>query len=66
MSHHTPLHGVLICCEIQLAILGSLEGGFRSLEGVKVGGATAEGHILELEGGCSGFGTGVILWLQEE
>ena len=66
MSHHLPSHGVLICFELQLAIIVSLEGKCLSLEGVKVGGYTVEGHILELEGGCGGLGTCLLSQLQEE
>ena len=36
------------------------------MEGVKVGGATAEKHILELEGGCGVFGTYVLSQSEEE
>ena len=40
MSHHLSSRGAFMCCELQLSISGSLEGSCRSLEGVKVGGAT--------------------------
>ena len=66
VSQHLPLHGVLLGCELQLSISGSLEVSFRGLEGVKVDSATAEGHILEVEIDYGGLGTCVISHLQEE
>ena len=46
--HHLPSYGVLMCCELQLAISVSLGDSCHILEGFKVGGNTAEGHILKL------------------
>ena len=45
---------------------GIFEGDGRSLEYVKVGGATAEGKILELEGGCGKLGPRVLSQAQDE
>ena len=66
LSHHLFLDGVLLCYEIQLTISGSLESGCWSLEGVKVGVATAEGLILELEMVRGGLGTCVLSRSQKE
>lgn len=64
--HHLPPHGVLLRGELQLGICGGFEDCCWGLEGVKIGDATAERHLLELEGGCGGLGTHVFSWAQEE
>ena len=66
MFHNLYLNGVLLGHEIQLPISSILEGGCRGFEGVKVGGATSEGYILEGERVFGGLGARVLPWLQEE
>ena len=66
VSHYLSSHVILLCCEIQLPIGGSLDSGCRSLEGIKVGGATDEEHVLELERCCGVIGTRVLSRSQEE
>ena len=66
MSQHIPSHVVLLCCELRLSISGSIERYCPRFEGVKVGGTTAEGNILELEEVCGGLCTYLISQSQDE
>ena len=66
MYNPLPMHIVLLHGKIHLTISGSFEGNRWSLEDVKVGGATAEGHILELEGSCGRLGSNVFYRAQEK